>query len=96
MTTRKRTQRRQQVVVYLDERDQALLEEVTEKTGLAKTEVFRQGLRRLADDKLAGRRPGSSLAHLIATAREDDLPADLAERHDQYLYGGGYRSVRAP
>lgn len=96
MTTKKRTQRRQQVVVYLDERDQALLEEVTEKTGLAKTEVFRQGLRRLADDKLAGRRPGSSLAHLIATAREDDLPADLAERHDAYLYGGGYRRVRDP
>jgi len=94
LTTRRRTRSRQQVVVYLDERDQALLDQMTAKTGLAKTELFRQGLRKLADDELATARPGSSLAHLIATAREDDLPADVAERHDEYLYGDGYRSRR--
>jgi hypothetical protein len=95
MATKKTTHRRQQVVVYLDERDQALLNQVTMKTGLAKTEVFRRGLKRLAEDELEGRSPGLSLAHLIATARDDDLPADVAERHDAYLYGGEYRSKRA-
>jgi hypothetical protein len=95
VTTKRLRRPGQQVVVYLDERDQALLDRVTEVTGLPKTEVFRQGLRRLADDKLAPSRPGSSLAHLIASAREDDLPADVAARHDAYLYDGGYSSRRA-
>jgi hypothetical protein len=89
MATRKRKKPRQQVVVYLDERDRALLERVAEKTGLAKTEIFRQGLRRFADERLS-RKPGSSLADLIATAREDPFPSDVAEHHDHYLYGGGY------
>jgi putative addiction module component (TIGR02574 family) len=31
---------------------------------------------------------GSSLAHLIATARADAFPPDLSERHDHYLVGG--------
>ena len=95
MTTKRLRRPGQQVVVYLDERDRALLDRVTELTGLPKTEVFRQGLRRLADDKLAPSRPGSSLAHLIASARDDDLPADVAGRHDAYLYDGGYSSRRA-
>ena len=89
MATRKGKKRRQQVVVYLDERDQSLLERMAERTGLAKTEIFRQGLHRLADERLS-RKPGSSLADLIATAREDDFPSDVAEHHDHYLYGGGY------
>ena len=38
---------REQVVVYLDERDRKLLEQLTKTTGLAKTELFRRGLRRL-------------------------------------------------
>jgi hypothetical protein len=90
MPTKKRARPQRQVMVYLDERDAALLEQVTATTGLAKTEVFRQGLRRLASEQLASPKPGSSLAHLIAAAREDTLPPDLSERHDEYLYGGGY------
>jgi hypothetical protein len=81
---------REQVVVYLDSRDRALLEEMAEKTGLARTELFRRGLRRLADEMLTSRKPGASLSHLIATATDDDLPPDVAERHDDYLYGDGY------
>lgn len=81
---------REQAVVYLDEHDRALLEQLAEATGLPRTELFRRGLRRLADELRTGVRAGSSLAHLIATATDDDLPADLAERHDEYLYGGRY------
>jgi hypothetical protein len=83
---------REQVVVYLDARDRALLEQMTEKTGLPKTELFRRGLRRLADETLSENRPGSSLRYLVATAREDALPSDVAERADYYLYGGGYQA----
>jgi len=52
---------REQVVVYLDERDRALLEKLTNRTGLAKTELFRRGLRRLADEMLGRKAPGFSL-----------------------------------
>ena len=82
---------REQVVVYLDERDRALLEQMTKKTGLPKTELFRRGLRRLADDALSEKKPGFSLRQLVATAKSDDLPADVAEHADSYLYGDGYR-----
>lgn len=85
---------REQAVVYLDSRDSALLQQMADKTGLAKTELFRRGLRRLAEETLRGRRAGSSLAHLIATGTNDAFPADVAERHDQYLYEGGYRKPR--
>ena len=81
---------REQVVVYLDQRDRALLEQLTKATGLAKTELFRRGLRRLADDALTGNAPGYSLRQLVATAAKDDFPPDVAERADEYLYGGKY------
>lgn len=82
---------REQVVVYLDDRDRALLEQMAEKTGLARTELFRRGLRRLADETMGEKKRGSSLAHLIATAADDGFSPDVAERHDEYLYGGGYQ-----
>jgi hypothetical protein len=83
---------REEAVVYLDARDSELLQQVVESTGLAKTEIFRRGLRRLAEDTLLPRRKsGSSLAHLIATASDDPYSADVAERHDTYLYEGGYK-----
>jgi hypothetical protein len=79
---------REQVVVYLDARDRKLLDEMTEATGLPKTELFRRGLRRLAEDILSETEPGSSLRYLMATAAEDEFPPDVAERADDYLYGG--------
>jgi hypothetical protein len=82
---------REQVVVYLDERDRALLEALTSATGLPKTELFRRGLRRLADEALTGTAPGFSLRQLVATASNDDLPPDVAERADDYLYRGEYK-----
>ena len=91
MTKSKPKRVREQVVVYLGAQDRALLEELSEKTGLATTELFRRGLRRLADEILGEAGPGSSLRHLVATATADEFPPDVAERADHYLYGGGYQ-----
>ena len=85
---------REQAVVYLDARDSALLQHMADTTGLAKTELFRRGLRRLAEETLPGRKAGSSLAYLIATAIDDPFPPDVAERHDYYLFGGGYQKTQ--
>lgn len=82
---------REQIVVYLDARDRALLDRLIKATGLAKTELFRRGLRRLADEALTGGVPGFSLRQLVATAQNDDFPADVAERADEYLYRGKYQ-----
>lgn len=90
MTRRAPKRVREQVVVYLDDRDQALLGQLTKATGLAKTELFRRGLRRLADETLTGAAPGYSLRQLVASAGNDDFPADVAERADDYLYRGKY------
>ncbi len=90
MATGRAKRTREQVVVYLDAGDRALLQEMTEKTGLPKTELFRRGLRRLAEETLGEKEPGSSLRYLIATAADDQFPPDVAERADHYLYGGGY------
>jgi len=81
---------REQVVVYLTPRERELLERLAEETGLSRTELFRRGLHRLADEMLSTRRPGASLDYLVSIAEDVDAPADLAERADHYLYGGGH------
>jgi hypothetical protein len=90
MTRRTPKRVREQVVVYLDARDRALLDQLAKATGLAKTELFRRGLRRLADEALTGAAPGYSLRQLVASADNDGFPPDVAERADEYLYGGKY------
>jgi len=80
---------REPVMVYLDAPDRDLLALMVDRTGLAKTELFRRGLRRLADEALTEKKPGWSLEYLIANADVDDgFPPDVAERHDYYLAGG--------
>lgn len=86
---------REQVVVYLSARDRELLEEMVESTGLARTELFRRGLRRLATEVFTEGEPGASLDHLIETASDDGFPPDVSERPDDFLYGGGYGRKRA-
>jgi len=81
---------REQVVVYLDARDRELLEQMAEETGLARTELLRRGLRRLADETLTEQKPWSSLDALVGALDGADLPTDLSVRHEHYLYGGGY------
>jgi hypothetical protein len=85
---------KEQVVVYMDEDDVQLLDDVVRKTGLSKTELFRRGLRQLAGSVLPERRPGSGFAYLIATAERDDFPADASERLDEYLYRSVSRTRR--
>lgn len=82
---------REQAVVYMSAQDHELLERLAEETGLPKTELFRRGLRRLAEDMLPERAAGSSIDFLVDVAGDTDAPSDLSERHDDYLYGGGYR-----
>lgn len=67
--------------------DRELLERLADETGLPRTELFRRGLRRLADEMLPDRGPGSSVDYLIGIAEDADAPADLSEHHDDYLYG---------
>jgi len=81
---------REQAVVYMSAADRELLERLAEETGLPRTELFRRGLRRLAEEMLAERAPGSSVDYLVDIADDTDAPSDLSERHDEYLYGGGY------
>lgn len=74
---------REPVQAYLDEADRALLEEVARRTGLSRAEIMRRGLRAFAQQALTERKPGWSLEHLIGAI--PDGPADLSERHDEYL-----------
>jgi hypothetical protein len=79
---------REPVQVYLDGHDRDLLEELARRTGLARAELLRRGLRQLGDRLLGDRAPGWSLATLSGALGDDPaLPADLAARHDDYLYG---------
>ena len=81
---------REQVMVYLDARDRAVLEEMVARTGLARTELLRRGLWQLASRTLTKTKPGSAFQYLVETATDADVPPDLSERADHYLYGGGY------
>ena len=80
---------REQAVVYLGRRDRALLDDLTNQTGLSQTELFRRGLWALASQLGVGHKPGSAFEYLIATADQWDAPADFAERSDAYMYGDG-------
>ena len=87
---------REQAVVYMSAQDRELLERLAEETGLPKTELFRRGLRRLAEEMLPERAAGSSIDFLVDLPEDADAPSDLSERHDAYLYGGGYGGEEAP
>jgi hypothetical protein len=83
---------REQAVVYLGQRDRALLENLTKTTGLSRTEIFRRGLWALAAQTLPPQET-SAFEYLIANAIDVDLPPDFSERSDEYLYGGGYDAL---
>lgn len=77
---------REQAVVYLAERDRALLEKLAAQTGLSRTELLRRGLWALAAETLAPAQ-NSAFEHLIANATDVDVPPDFSERSDEYVYG---------
>ena len=78
---------REPVQVYLDRDDRALLVEAARVSGLPQAEILRRGLRRLAGELLSESRPGAALDTLVGLLGLDaGIPADLAARHDEYLY----------
>ena len=95
MTSSKRPKRvRDQLQLYLDAPDKALLEELVRATGLPRTELFRRGLRSLAESTLGERAPGWSLDRLVgALGDAAEIPTDLAANHDAYQYAPRPRRV---
>jgi len=82
------------VQAYLDEADAGLLEEISSRASMPKAEVIRQGIRRLAEDFNLAARPYAGLGALAGVLDGADVPADLAKRHDDYLYGGKPKARR--
>lgn len=78
---------REPVQVYLEAADKELLDRLSERTSLSRAELLRRGLRRLALELNAEAEPGRSLSSLIgALGNSVDIPFDLSQRHDEYLY----------
>jgi hypothetical protein len=81
---------REPVQAYLEADDAQLLADVSERLALPKAEVIRLGIRRLAQDLELAQRPGAGVLALVgALDSAPDVPADLAARHDEYLYADG-------
>jgi hypothetical protein len=79
---------REPVQAYLDQPDMTLLEELSARTELSKAELIRRGIRRLSQDLAITGRPFAGFSALAgALDSSPAVPADLAARHDQYLYG---------
>ena len=75
------------VQVYLNDLDRTLLDKLAKRSDLARSEVLRVALRRLAADLPGATSVGASLPALLgALDAARDVPADLAGRHDEYLY----------
>ena len=87
---------REPVQVYLEERDRELLDALAARASVARAEILRLGIRRLAAEMLNDRRAGESVRALVgALDAAPDVPTDLAARHDEYLYASQARKSRA-
>ncbi len=87
MSKKKADRVKEPMQVYLAESDRSLLDELALTRSVSRAEVLRQGIRRLAMDRVAESTPGRSLDALIgAFGDAADIPADLSVRHDEYLY----------
>ena len=49
-------------------------------------------VKKLKKQYKTGKKPATLLSEVAAHAIEDDLPSDLAEQHDHYLYGVSKKS----
>lgn len=84
---RKPSRVREPVQAYLDRADADILLDLSERTGQPKAEVIRQAIRRMAQDLDLASRPGAGIHALLGSLDSAaELPADLAARHDEYLY----------
>lgn len=78
---------RQPVQVYLDARDRAMLDAVAKRQSVPRSDVLRLALRRLSAELLSQDRAGAAISSLVGVLDDaSDVPSDLAERHDEYLY----------
>ena len=71
--------------VYLNPRDQGLLEQAANRLGVSKAEAVREALRRLARE-LSGGVGGAEdpLLKLIGSLDNPDVPSDLSTRYHEY------------
>ena len=67
--------------VYLDPRDQGLLEQAANQLGVSKAETVREALRRLARE-LSGAE--DALLELLGGLDNPDVPSDLSTRYREY------------
>jgi hypothetical protein len=73
---------REPIQVYLASDERAMLDELAERARLSRAEVLRRALRSYAVEHAKGRSP---LLEVLLALSGDDWPADMAERHDDYL-----------
>jgi hypothetical protein len=73
---------REPVQVYLTTDERALLDALAARTGLARAEVLRRGLRSFGAEQAGGDSP---LFRFLTSLPPGDEPSDVAERHDEYL-----------
>ena len=81
------------IQVYLDGRDRALLDALSRRENLSRAEILRMALRRLGAGAGAGR--SDAMAILTGSLAGTSAPADLAERHDEYLAAPAARRKRS-
>ena len=67
--------------VYLDPRDQGLLEQAANRLGVSKAEAVREALRRLAREFSGAEDP---LLELIGGLDNPAVPSDLSTRYREY------------
>lgn len=67
--------------VYLDPRDQGLLEQAANRLGVSKAEAVREALRRLARELSGAEDP---LLELLGGLDNPDVPSDLSTRYHEY------------
>ena len=83
---------REPIQVYLDGRDRALLDALSKRERLPRSEILRMGLRRLGARVAEGRADG--MAVLTGALAGTSAPPDLAARHDEYLYAPAAKKKR--
>ena len=73
---------REPVQVYLAPDERAMLDGLARRSGLSRAEILRRGIRSFAVEQAQGKSP---FFDFLLSMSGDDWPADMAERHDDYL-----------
>ncbi len=76
---------REPLQVYLTGQERTLLDRVALHTGVSRAEVLRRGLQQISREALGAPHPGLAFLDEMRAGWPADIPADVAERHDEYL-----------